>query len=95
MQDAQVESIIAELEKLFGPSPVLSTEKIGSYYGITSCFLRDLGPRDFLEKMFVRNLTDFTWEAIRYTRYKTVGIDSRFRQRAAFELRREKLLAQR
>jgi hypothetical protein len=95
MDDASIEIILAELKRLFGPPPVLSTERIGAYYEITTCFLRELDPRDFIEKMFIRNLTDFTWDAIRYTRYKTLGIDSRFRQRIAFELQRKKLLAQR
>ena len=38
-------------------------------------------PRDFMERLLIKQLVDCTWEIMRYTRHKTASIERKFRQR--------------
>jgi hypothetical protein len=86
---------IGKVRELFGPPPVLSTESERAYNEILSQFVESFAPQDVLELSLVRHLTDSTWEIIRYTRHKTLGIEARFRQHLLAEAQRKKLQAQR
>jgi hypothetical protein len=65
---------LAELKKLFTP-PVLTSEDLKTYYTIMARFLECLKPRDFVEQIFVKDLTDSTWEIMRYSNHKTLVIE--------------------
>jgi hypothetical protein len=69
---------IAKIKQLFGPPPVLSTESEKEYDEILAAFVDDYRPQDMLELSLIRHLTNFTWEAMRYTRYKTLGMSCAF-----------------
>jgi hypothetical protein len=85
---------LVELRELLGPPPVLSTENTKAYDEIlarlTLCFL----PRDFMEQLLMVQLTDCTWDMLRYRRHKTLAIDSKFRQRREFQAKRVKAAPQ-
>jgi hypothetical protein len=81
---------IAEYSKLLGPAPVLSSEDAKHYDAIWEHLLEILKPRDFLELLLMRQILDATWEVIRYTRHKTLGIERRFRQSLEFQAERKK-----
>ena len=46
-----------------------------TYYTIVARFLESLKPRDFVERMLVKDLTDSTWEMMRYSNHKTLAIE--------------------
>jgi hypothetical protein len=85
---------VAELLHLFGPTPVLSSENIGSYQQVMAQFLEDFAPRDFIEELLIKELADSTWEAARYARYKTLLMERRFRDRLEYQARRGNATAQ-
>ena len=64
LKNASFANDLAELEKLFKP-PVLSSEDQNTYYAIMARFLESLKPRDFVERILVKDLTDSTWEIMR------------------------------
>ncbi len=97
-QELKIETIatdLAELKKLFGPPAVLSTESADTYYAIMARFVECFKPEDFMMQMFMKDLTDTTWDAMRYTRHKTLAIERQFRQQLENQARRVKEAAQR
>jgi len=86
---------LAELKKLFGPPPVLSTESTDTYYAIMAAFVKCFAPGDFMVQMFMKDLTDSTWDAMRYTRHKTLAMERKYRQRLEYKAARAKEAAQR
>jgi hypothetical protein len=74
----------AELRRLLGAPPVLSTENAQSYDEIMGRLMECLAPRDFMEQMLIKELTDCTWEMARYTRQKTLAMERGFREHLRF-----------
>jgi hypothetical protein len=74
----------AELRQLLGAPPVLSTENAQSYHEIIGRLMECLAPRDFMEQMLIKELTDCTWEMARYTRQKTLAMERGFREHLKF-----------
>ena len=97
-QELQTESTttdLAELKKLFGPPPVLSTESADTYYAIMAAFVKCFKPEDFMVQMFMKDLTDSTWDAMRYTRHKTLTMERKYRQGLEHQAARAKEAAER
>jgi hypothetical protein len=65
---------------LLGPPPVLSTESAQSYNNLITGFPQTLQPRDVMELICVKEVTDATWEQARYTRQKTQVPERRYQQ---------------
>jgi hypothetical protein len=86
---------LAELKKIFGPAPVLSTESSEAYDALLARFMECINPEDFVVQMLVNDLAIATWDIFRYTRHKTLAIERKFRQRLEFQATRDKTLAQR
>jgi hypothetical protein len=78
---------LAELKKLFAP-PVLSSEDHNAYYTIMARFLESVKPRDFVELIFVQDLTDSTWEIMRYSQHKTLVIEREHQRHLEIEAER-------
>jgi hypothetical protein len=74
VKNGSVAKDLAELKKLFTP-PVLTSEDLKTYHTIMARFLECLKPRDFVEQIFIKDLTDSTWEIMRYSRHKTMVIE--------------------
>jgi hypothetical protein len=79
----------------FGRPAVLSSESIVTYDAIVARFLECIKPRDFIEKMFVNDVIDFTWDVIRYTRHKMLTMERQFRRRLEYQANQAKLQVQR
>jgi hypothetical protein len=65
---------LADLKELFGPPPVLSSEDSNAYDAVMVRFVESIKPKDFIEQMFIKDLTDLTWEIKRYSRHKALLI---------------------
>ena len=85
---------LAELQKHFGSPPILSTESVEDYEAVAAQFMKYINPEDFIVLMFVRDLTDWTWEMMRYKRHKTWAIERKHRQQLEFQAMREQFNAQ-
>jgi hypothetical protein len=86
--------VVAKLKALFGPPPVLSTEDAKAYDEIMLRLIGCIAPRDFMEQLLMKQLTDHTWDMRRYTCHKTLSIERKFRQRLGFLAKRAKAAAQ-
>ena len=87
-KELQVKSTImdlAELRKLLGSPPVLSTESLEGYEAMIKGFMGSLVPRDFVEQMLIGHLNDATWDIQRYQRHKSISIDRRYLEHRAHE----------
>lgn len=87
LKNASVVKDLAELKKLFTP-PVLSSENLKTYYTIMTRVLECLKPRDFVEQIFVKDLTDATWEIMRYSNHKTMVIEREHERHLEIEAKR-------
>lgn len=72
---------VAELKKLFGPPPILSTESKQNYEAMENCFIEAIQPEDFVVLMLVKDLAVSECEILRLQRHKTWAIDRGFRKR--------------
>jgi len=86
---------LAKLKKLFGPPPVLSNESNRHYNAIMTRFMECINIRDFIELIYVKDLTDMTWELMRFAQHKTWLIECRYREYAEIEEARLIAAAQR
>jgi len=64
----------------FGPAPVLSSENLADYQELLKQLVSSLKPRDFLEKILVKQIVDSTWELSRYSRHKILAVERRYRE---------------
>jgi hypothetical protein len=69
---------LADLKELFGPPPVLSSEDSNAYDAVMVRFVESIKPKDFIEQMFIKDLTDSTWEIRRYSRHKALLVEREF-----------------
>jgi len=51
---------VDELLELFGPAPILRTESLQAYQKILRQWLEEFTPRNVINQMFVKELTDCT-----------------------------------
>jgi hypothetical protein len=89
LKNASVVKDLAELKKLFTP-PVLSSEDLKTYYAIMGRVLECIKPRDFVEQMLVKDLTDATWEIDRYSRHRTMVIEREHERHLEMQAKRRK-----
>src|SRR5262249_30399130 len=89
LKNGSVAKDLTELKKLFTP-PVLSSEDLKTYCTIMERFLECLKPRDFVEQMFVKDLTDATWEIMRYSRHKTMVIEREHERHLEIQAKRRR-----
>jgi len=81
------ETDLQEMKKLF-PAPILSSESLQTYYTIMARFMESLEPRDFIEKMFVKDLTDATFDMVRFSSHKMMVIEREHEQHHEKEVER-------
>jgi hypothetical protein len=79
---------LVELDALFGPPAVLSSENAEHYREMRSQMTDCLLPSDFLELRLVREVVDATWEMQRYVRHRTLSVERRFHQSQEFQEKR-------
>ena len=66
------------LRKLLGPPPIMKGEDASIYDEIEGRYSAAVQPRDVIEEMWVRDLTDLTWEVIRLRKLKAKFIDNNY-----------------
>jgi hypothetical protein len=86
-QQSKLENV-DELLELFGPAPILSSESLEAYQEMLHRLLEEFRPRNVVEQMFVKELTDCTWEMVRYTRHKMLLMQRRLVQRLEYQKQR-------
>jgi hypothetical protein len=69
--------MFADIKKSFGPAPVLSCENIKAYDLMLLRLIESIEPRDFLERMLVKDVADCSWEIIRLGRHKILLVERR------------------
>jgi hypothetical protein len=80
---ADVFTMPPEVRDLLGPAPVLSTEDARRYERILNSSAQCVQPRDFIEWMLVRDLTDERWEIERLRRFKHQLVEELYRVNVA------------
>jgi hypothetical protein len=94
VQTATTASNLTEMKTLFGPPPILSTEKPELYDAMLAGLVASHKPWDFPSKFFVWLMANAAWDILRYIRHKNWTIDRRFRQHLAHQVQRAKALAE-
>src|SRR4029453_19281244 len=77
------EEVLA-IESVFGPPPILPGEDTSAYEALLARVSADVKPADIIEKIWVRDIVDPTWEIFRLRRIK-MGLVSRSLRRALSE----------
>ncbi len=87
-------AVLSELKTMFGPLPILSTEKPEVYDAMLAGLVASHKPWDYPSKFFVWLMANAAWDILRYIRHKNWTIDRRFRQHLAHQAQRAKALAE-
>jgi hypothetical protein len=61
---------VADIRDLLGPPPILSGEDSGAYEALHDQIRTAVTPKDVLEEIWVRDVADLVWEALRLRRLK-------------------------
>jgi hypothetical protein len=86
-----IEDLLAQLEELFGKPPVLpGSESMAAYQTMIRLFAEDFQPQSFFEIKLMKELTDATWEAARWSRHRVLLLDRKDRDRREVEAKRRK-----
>jgi hypothetical protein len=64
-----------EVQALFGDPPLLRGEDDGLYYTLMEHFTKLVGPKDMMEWLWVKDMTDHTWEIRRQRRFKVLFVE--------------------
>jgi len=75
-----------EEDAIFGPPPILENEDQKRYKALLHRVSRAVGPRDFLESIWIRDIVDLTWEVMRWRGFKNeilldtynIGMEEKF-----------------
>ncbi len=67
----------AEVQALFGDPPVLLNEDVNVYYNLMDRFTKLIEPKDTMEWLWVKDMTDHTWEVRRLRRFKVLFVELR------------------
>ena len=62
--------ILRSIDDFLGPAPVLEGEDQDGYSGLLEEVRRQVTPKDAIERIYVRDIVDLTWELMRYRRIK-------------------------
>jgi len=69
-------SSVADIRDLLGPPPILSGEDPGAYEALHDHIRTAVAPKDALEEIWVRDVADLVWEALRLRRLKASLFDT-------------------
>ena len=81
-------SHVAGRPSLFGPHPFSPGEKSKDYEEILNRITATIGPRDFIEEIWCRDLADVVWNLFRYRRIKAAYLAAKISQAANEEASR-------
>jgi len=66
---APMDEIQVEMD-VFGKPPVLSNENLADYWKLARSLRFAIKPRTFVERIWLRDVTDLTWESLRLRTFK-------------------------
>jgi hypothetical protein len=89
------ESCLAELKSLFGPPPILSSERAKAFDDILDGLVKCFRPADIVEKMLVWDLAVCTWDISRYNRHKSLLVERQYQQHRDMKVKRIEQVASR
>ena len=81
---------LKKLRPLFGPSPVLSTERHVDYDNLYNQHVAHFEPKNVFEVMLLTHMVNAVWLIKRYMRHQTLGIERWYQQSLAFQAKRKK-----
>jgi hypothetical protein len=67
---------ISPQHMVFGPPALVAGEDHGAYEDLRSAISDAVGPKDFLEEIWVRDVVDLTWDTLRMRRLKASFLTS-------------------
>jgi hypothetical protein len=70
------------LARLFGAPPILPSEDPKAYQEMVSRVATDIGPRDFIEEIWVHDLADAAWNLSRWRRIKAAYLVAKVSEQA-------------
>src|SRR5262245_32620171 len=70
-------SEVLAVDSIFGPPPILPGEDKSAYEALIRRVTADVKPADIIEKMWVRDIVDLTWEILRWRRIKKTLVSLR------------------
>ena len=88
---AMHDHVVVEAKKLFGQPPILKSEKESDYYLVLQEFWNHYKPKNFLQKLLIRDMTNALWDEQRYTRNIQLAVEQKLRRRLEFQLKRAKV----
>jgi hypothetical protein len=72
-----LEAELTGIKQLFGPPPIFRSESAEAYYAVMTECIASIKPKNFLERMQVKHMTDDIWKAERYKQHQVSAIDRR------------------
>jgi hypothetical protein len=75
VKKAPAPAAIRQILSLFGPPPLLSTERREHFEGILAQLVVAIAPANTIEQMWVYDVAVLVWEMMRLRRYKTMFIE--------------------
>ena len=85
---SKARSHVSGRPSLFGPPPILPGENPKDYEEILNRITATIGPRDFIEEIWCRDLADVVWNLFRYRRIKAAYLAAKISQAANEEASR-------
>jgi hypothetical protein len=76
------------LRELFAKAPVLLTESADQYWAMFNLFAGEFKPRDAIDWLLLKDICDYSWEALRMRRLKVSAQDIEMKNALAGLLRR-------
>jgi hypothetical protein len=71
------QSEVLDTERVFGAPPILPGEDAAAYEALLARVSADVKPADIIEKIWVRDVVDHTWEIFRWRRIKKTLVSAR------------------
>jgi hypothetical protein len=82
-----IETLLAQLHRMFGPPPVLSSEDVEAFDDLLRELLACFGPSDFFAAAMVWDVAVASWEAVRWARQKPLAMERHFRGSIELQLK--------
>ena len=76
----------ADNRDLLGKPPLLANEDPNEYDALLDALASEVNPKDFIERLWVKDVADHTWEILRYRRIKAAYVNGQSNARLSGHL---------
>jgi hypothetical protein len=94
-KSSKTAAAIAKIKQLFGAPPILSAESVEAYEALMAGFIEVWNPKNHLDLIQIKHMTDDAWKAQRYNRHQIMAIKNREKHNRELEALRAKAQADR